>query len=316
MATCKTTRALIQSHWRGELDLWTVFLVCPAVVLSPIAIALPVAMLATALVSENGSRSNFTAYGEVVLALLMVAGAWWWCWGVIQTSMRLLSSNRLLAAACVFGVGCIASGEVLTEFVPLAYGVTQQVAHDFQQQHIALANIEPSWTKKPWTVVAQPELHRLIASGRIGWGSAKALQAAIDNNPDLKLLELQSFGGLVHEEDLLVDLVQKHQLDTLVLGKCASACTGVFVAGANRYLGPDAKLGFHQAGFYGRDHDTVWATPEYEASILMRRQGVAEAFMQRTLETSYYDLWRPHPLDVKRSGFATAWWTERPAQYR
>jgi ATP-dependent protease ClpP protease subunit len=120
----------------------------------------------------------------------------------------------------------------------------------------------------------------------------------------------------VHEENLIVDLIQVNNLDTLVLGKCASACTGAFLAGNRRYVGPEAKLGFHQAGYRGRPQDTQWDIPEYESSILYRAKGVAQDFSPEALNASYYSLWKPDVYDVKQSGFATNWWSERPKEFQ
>jgi hypothetical protein len=171
--------------------------------------------------------------------------------------------------------------------------------------------MEPGWRRHALEVTPLPEMRRFSVQGDVGWGSARALEAAIAAHPEIRLLEIESPGGLVHEASLIVELVKKHHLDTLVRGKCYSACTVIFLAGERRFVGPQARFGFHQAGFEGREHDLKWSICEYEVSILMREQGVSEHFMQRALNTSYYDLWRPPVSDVKASGFATHWWSAR-----
>jgi hypothetical protein len=137
------------------------------------------------------------------------------------------------------------------------------------------------------------------------------MEAALTAHPDIRLVEIESPGGYVHEMNLIVDLLRKHHMDTLVRGKCASACTEIFLAGERRYVGPEARFGFHQSGYAGRNRDTVWSISEYESSILMREKGVDEKFIHNALNTSYYDLWKPHVYDIKRDGFATHWWSER-----
>jgi hypothetical protein len=124
-------------------------------------------------------------------------------------------------------------------------------------------------------------------------------------------MEVESSGGYVREADQIVDLIRKHGLDTLVRGKCYSACTEIFLAGNKRYVGPQARFGFHQSGYEGRGKDTQWSITEYESSIFYRGKGVSQQFMDQALNTSYYDLWRPDVYDVKVSGFATNWWSER-----
>ena len=175
---------------------------------------------------------------------------------------------------------------------------------------------QPGVHYRPWIVIAQPALRRFIASGPIGDGSARVLADAIKAHPGLRLLELDSPGGLFVEAEQVVTLVRKHKLDTVVLDKCASACTSIFLAGERRYITWNARFGFHQSGYYGRKHDTVWATEEYETAIYFRERGVSEAFLQTALNTSHYGIWRPDPLDVNRNGFANAWRIERPGEYR
>ena len=172
-----------------------------------------------------------------------------------------------------------------------------------------------TWQKHPAIVIGVPELHRLSLTGDLGWGSAKALTQAIDAHPELQLIELDSTGGVVHEANVMADLIQKRNLDTLVRGKCASACTELFLSGRRRFVGPDARFGFHQSGYAGRKHDTVWSITEYESSIFYRSKGVSQKFADIALNESYYSSWRPHVIDVKRSGFATDWWSDRPKEY-
>jgi ATP-dependent protease ClpP protease subunit len=104
-------------------------------------------------------------------------------------------------------------------------------------------------------------------------------------------------------------------MDTLVLETCASACTELFVSGRRRFVGPKARFMFHQSGYEGRPKNAVWDIPEYESSILLRAQGVAQNFADAALNEPNHGAWWPHVVDVKRSGFATHWWSDRPAEY-
>lgn len=302
------------AHWRGELSLGLIFLYCPFLVLIPSEVAVVVAMLGTLVFTATPLAASRWLFGLTIAATNAMAV--WWCWGTMQKSMRMLSENKPFAAAPVFAVGFYAAMLVTMELLPESWSITSEIIGKARKERQEQISSESSRERKPWTVMAHPELHRFIASGGIGWGSAKALEKAISTNPELTLLEVESFGGLVHEENLIVDIVRKHKMDTLVIGKCASACTGVFLAGENRYVDPKARLGFHQSGFKDRAHDTKWSIPEYESAILYRAQGVSEEFTREALNTSYFSLWKPDVLDVKLSGFATNWWSERPAKYR
>lgn len=304
----------LQSHWQGQLSLWLVFFYCPFLILVPAGLAIMVAIVVSvALMQPSPSAGRWLVW--ITLATTDAAAVWW-CWGTIQTSLRMLSRNRLVSAAPVFAVGFGAMLAVISVVLPESYNTSYELLDELRSERQEQKRSERAWEKKAWTVIAQPELHRLIASGDIGWGSARILEKAIVENPDLTLLEIDSFGGLVHEENQIVDIVRHHKMDTLVLSKCASACTGVFLAGERRYVGPLARMAFHQSGYPGRAHDTIWSVPEYESSILFRAKGVSEDFMKEALNTSYFSLWKPDVLDVKLSGFATNWWSDRPSEYR
>jgi Clp protease len=303
----------MRAHSHGELSLWMVFFYCPLLVFIPCSVAIAAAMLGSVFIAETPVCAGRWLFCSTIAATDVMAV--WWCWGTMQKSLRMLSMNRLIAAAPVFATGFYAAMLVMTELLPLSFSSTSEIIGEARKERREQLNSESAWERKPWTVMAHPELRRLIASGDIGLGSAKALARAVHANPELTLLEIESFGGLVREEDLIVDIVRNRKMDTLVLGKCASACTDVFLAGNRRYVGPNARLGFHQSGFTGRAHDTIWSTPEYESAILYRAQGVSEDFTRQALNTSYFSIWRPDVLDVKLSGFATHWWSERPSGY-
>lgn len=304
----------LRAHWHGELNLWLVFFYCPFLILIPAGLALLVEFLSVFLNMNPAAYAERWLVGSTIVAtdLLTV----WWCRGTIQKSLRMLSADRLLSAVPVFALGFYAAMLFVTESLPLSVASTSEIIQEASRERQAKLKSQEPWEKTPWTVRAQPELRRLIATGDIGWGSAKALEKAIAGNPELTLLEIDSLGGLVLEENLIVDMVQSRKMDTLVIGKCASACTGVFLAGDRRYVGPNARLGFHQSGFRGRAPDTQWSSPEYESAILYRAKGVSDAFTREALNTSYYSVWKPHVLDVKLSGFATNWWSDRPTKYQ
>jgi hypothetical protein len=247
---------------------------------------------------------------------LSVALGLWWCLGTIRKSLNMLTAQKLVAAFPIFAIGFSALMVFLLALLPASIDTSREIAAEAQKEALHRAAAAKPWHNQAWSVVAIPELHRLAASGTLGKGSAEVLRDLMHQYPELKLIELDSTGGLVREEDQIVDLLREHHMDTLVVNRCASACTGIFLAGERRFVGPSARLAFHQSGYFGRSNDTEWEIPEYEASIYYRERGVADAFAEHALNTSYYSAWYPDVLEVKRAGFATNWWSERPAQYQ
>lgn len=296
-------------HARGESSLGYI------VILSPILAAFPsIALLAFALFIECLDfpfEAMFMYVTVSISFLLTIVNSMWWCVGTYRASMLRLSRNALMISAFCFFTSVFVGWHFAVDLTPAAihFAVNE-----------APKNRPPRLTKepllKPWTVIAMPELKRFVAVGDVDYGSAAALRKVVLHHPEIRLLEVDSPGGYVSEMDALVDIVRKNRLDTVVINRCYSACTVVFLAGERRYVGSQARFGFHQSGFDGRNRDIEWSIPEYMASIFYRERGIEKSFFEKALNTSYYDLWRPDPLDVKRSGFATAWWSDRGDEYR
>lgn len=308
-------RAAIPAHWRGELGLVAVFIKCPAIGFFFICCGFGGAICIDALSPGwCGNLSKVLAVGTLVLCFF---ASIWWGVGCLRKTNNLLSSNRFIAAALVY-IGAIYivmnAFDVLGPLcVEASESIVQQAAVtiDFRNGNVSA---KKKWVS--WKVYAMPELSRVIAVGRIGYGSTEALESVFRENPSLRLLELHSPGGLISEELKLELLVKRLRLDTVVLRNCYSACTIVFLAGERRFIGQDAEFGFHQSGYKGKPKTTEWSVNESMASILFREKGVKSDFSRVALNTPYEDLWLPHPSDVKSSGYATDWWSSRGPEYR
>lgn len=298
----------IGRHWRGELSFFDALTHCVVIIVLPVSAGIPIGIVV-------GLMNVYSLKAAIVVlstgfGLTLVAIAWW-CKGMFAMSNQLLTAQRPLHGLIAFLLPIWVACELL---VPLSVDFASSIETDIVRPY-RIASLSEQKVRPPVNVLALPELHRIFVSSEIGWGSARKLANAIAANPEIRLVELESPGGLVHEANLIVDLIEKNGLDTLVRGRCASACTKVFLAGRQRFVGPDARLGFHQSGFMGRERNTEWSSPEYESSIFYRAKGVAQGFTDVALNTSYYSIWNPHVLDVKRAGFATHWWSDRPKEF-
>jgi hypothetical protein len=303
----------IHGHWRGELNLWQIYLYCPALAFSALVIVFGALLTVDTAIELSAVRR---AYLETTSIAMMGVCGLWWCVGAFRKSNCLLSENRMTAAMLVYVSACWSAWQVGSFVVPEMLDSVGNLSKRIVEEREYLAAIQEDNKRQPWRVTAQPELHRIIAEGGIGHGSADALERVVREYPELRLIELNSKGGYVSEMNRLVAIVENNHLDTFVREKCASACTDVFLAGKHRYVDVDAKFGFHQSGYKGRPRDTEWSITEYMTSIDFRAKGLPEPFIKKALNTSYYDLWRPDVMELKRSGFATAWWSDRGPEYR
>ena len=167
----------------------------------------------------------------------------------------------------------------------------------------------------PVSVYADPYLGRLVLRGPFEMGSADALEAVLKANPDYKLIQLESPGGYVVEGLRMERLVRERGLDTVVMEVCASACTLVYAGGADRYLGPQARLGFHRSGLAGTLVDYGWNEMDYRMQKVWLDRGVDPRFTERALKEPLYRMWVPHPYDMLKARYATAMWDQRKPGY-
>lgn len=302
-------RDRIPRHWRGETTLAESITHCVVMVFLPIITGFTLG-IALGLMTSQGVNAFETSLQFGAFTSLLAVG--WWCKGMFTLTNRLLSNQRLTAALLSFVMAFTVAWQLAATVIELAAENLAAIG----TKRDSLSKVPRSWEDQPAKVLAIPELGRFLLTGDIGWGSAKALRQAIEAHPDIRLLELESNGGFVHEAAQIDAIIESHHLDTLVRGRCYSACTDIFLAGIRRFVGHGAKLGFHQSGYPGRPRDTVWDIPEYGSSITFRAKGISDDFAEIALNTSYYSAWYPHVYDVKRSGFATHWWSDRPPEYQ
>jgi hypothetical protein len=303
----------VRGHWRGDLSLFQIYFYCPVLAFLFLVILFGAVLTAEAAFEMSAVKR---AYLEATGIAGIGACGLWWCVGAFRKTNNLLSENRMAIATIVYVTACWTSWQVGWFFFPEALDSIGTLSKRIEEEREYLADLQEGNKKQPWLVTAQPELRRIIAEGRIGHGSADALEKVVRQYPELRLVELNSKGGYVSEMNKLVAIVESNHLDTFVREKCASACTDIFLAGERRYVDHDARFGFHQSGYKGRPRDTEWSITEYMTSIDFRAKGLPEPFISKALNTSYYDLWRPDVLELKASGFATAWWSDRGPEYR
>jgi ATP-dependent protease ClpP protease subunit len=132
----------------------------------------------------------------------------------------------------------------------------------------------------------------LVLSGVFGSGSANKVRAQLEQTPDVTTLVLESGGGRIAEAVDVAQMVRERKLNTYVETHCESACTFIFLAGADRAGTPHAQIGFHRAFFPGMDPDLDAAMTEHMLEEY-REAGLSEAFLARVRTTQAQDMWYP-----------------------
>lgn len=137
--------------------------------------------------------------------------------------------------------------------------------------------------------------------GGVNDGAAIALDRAIGDAPVVGTVLLESPGGWLREGDRMADVVRRYRLNTRVEGDCFSACTLVMLAGANRSVGPAARIGFHRGRGLGDLGDGDRRPASRSETELYRKAGLRDDVVQRIVRTPSGTLWIPTHDELRRA---------------
>ena len=126
-------------------------------------------------------------------------------------------------------------------------------------------------------------------------------QVVIAKEPGLRVVRFESPGGHILAAMQIAAMIEKRGLSTYVGRMCASACTLAFLAGRQRWLAPNAKLGFHQARAEKGSNELAnkFLRQAYE------KFGMPAGFIARVLQTAPADLWVPSQAELRAVHYTT-----------
>ena len=139
-------------------------------------------------------------------------------------------------------------------------------------------------------------------AGGIKYGMTRDFEKLLDENPGIRIVHLDSFGGRIGEGKKLNALIRARKLDTYVETKCMSACTLAFAGGAQRILRKGAVLGFHRGAFPGSQPDDTTSGVERD---IYGAAGFSKPFVDRALATKNSDMWKPDSAELLSSRVVT-----------
>lgn len=270
----------VARHWRGELPLALSFWVNNLLLLVPLVLAIGVLMAWIVGWGQSLQAASVALLvGGALLALLSV-----WslvgCWRS-ASAYRADGGSALWSglAKLVLGLGALGNlGTLALDVLPqLPMHLRQAAGQDpIGRLDIALAADGRSVT----------------LSGPFGSGAAARFERMLQRAPKLERVLLDSPGGRIYEAHTIAAQVRARGLATRASADCASACTLVFIAGAQRSLAPGARLGFHRASV-----PTLNPVHEQLANgrlaELYSDAGLPQDFVFRVLATPSSRLWFP-----------------------
>jgi hypothetical protein len=239
---------------------------------------------------------------------------------LLSTWIALTTALMLLWAVPVFRVCLRRLGEpkslvwtfvvFMTTLVLLVQGMVENFNASVQWVQVQRAEHRAKW--QPLEVYADPALGRIVAKGDITAHSADEFERVVLANPQYGVVQIESYGGYVYDAHRMADLILARHLNTVSFVACASACTLMFAAGEQRFLGPTARFGFHRSGYPTMPRFAPASAADRRHAQFLRSRGVSEDFIERDLATPYFTIWKPSQAEMFAAGFATHRWSERP----
>ncbi len=289
--------ATLKAWWRGELALlWTVLLGGAMYWLMKCFLTVLIGS------AEDDQYLREWIHSQLAWMLLTTLLMLAWALPVFRWTLNRLSMGRNI---------WITFAVFMTSGYLLLIGVVERTRDGVDV--IKIWRADSARTQTPFLVYADPALGRIVASGDITPYSANLFEAVIRANPQYSVVQMESRGGFVVDADRMAALVRKRGLSTVSMEFCASACTDVFLAGKQRFLGPEARFGFHRSGYPGMPPDAPPSQSDMEHAVTLRSAGVAEDFIEHVSATPYHRIWRPTQAEMFAADYATLHWSERPA---
>ena len=284
-------------HWRGELPLWVSYWVIGfgGTFIARLAIlAIETWSPLIPLRADHALAVVFIASWSLTLAITVwqVVGTW-------RAATRYIGARRAagkrgawgILAKAVLVVSSIATGATI---------VRTAVPEAVEAYEIAVLGDPdvPAFGIRVMRGGSEAEYF-----GGIRIGATDALRAVLDRNPGIQVLHINSGGGRFIEAERMAAVVRARGLATYVSGNCESACTLVFPAGRNRWLAPEAKLGFHTPdfGLFDGRAQTRGLNQWRDALIAA---GYRPDFVDRGLAVPFNEMWYPTHEELAQSGLS------------
>lgn len=283
----------IARHWRGELSLaksyWLVGALLTFVVI--IVAALVGEILGSADLTPTAAGVWLTAFLVAICALTIwqLVGIWRSAGNHIKSTGR---SGWAIAARVMVVFGAVKAltdfsslvGPMLSASVQLAAGIDNTPPHEIRLMR---------------------DGKEIELSGGMPFGTADSLRKFLDAAPTVKIVHLNSVGGLLSEGYQLQKLFRDRQIATYTAVDCVSACTMAFLGGEQRYLSEKGRLGFHSANFGGLDQNELPDVNREMRAVLVAH-GAPSQFIDKAITTDAASMWYPSHEELIAANIVTA----------
>ena len=274
----KSIFGYIRGHWRGTLSLPRSFWV------NGLVTALVVGSLTTYAVDaiyKSDLKDGAWAFSTLAIFGLCIIITAWGVVGILRSSKNYLQQGGRVA------LGVTTMVLMLIGTLCLIWQISK-TSPAIIESALLQVGIDPLGAPAALTVTGR-ELH---INGHLTINLAKAFTALINKHPDVNQISMTSPGGRIDTALQIASIISERNLNTVVVGKCSSACTIIFLSGKTRMFDIDATLGFHSPSVLGLS-DTEARVRSPEVTDVYEAAGLSGAFISQALRTASTKMWYP-----------------------
>ena len=280
----------LRSHWRGKLPLGITLWVNTVGLI--IVISYTELFVLSKLTADPDRLITLTLASLFITRLIIFP---WQLIGLFRAIEHdFIEYGHYLKTRVLQALGLFA---VLFTFVYVLEVVQGAIFYKSQLEFYSQLDAQPDY---------QIEMNRdqqLSIRGGLDFGITKAARSILLANPQINAVLLQSRGGQIYEGRGLAKLFTEFGLDTYVYEECSSACATAFIGGKRRYLGTEARLGFHQYSLEKTEHSKILpfydlAAEQQRDLALFKSHGVDQAFLDRMFDQPSNQIWFPDPTTL------------------
>lgn len=284
-------RHYIVRHWRGELSLATSLWVNEMLLG---VLSLPIFLLLYWLLVRYPLSPKALVAVLIPLLCITLAVAIWQAVGVRRSAKRHKAQGGkvywvTLVRMLVLAVLLVSGRELLLGFYPALKSLAQMVS---------------SPDSLPAHRISLLSEHEVEIAGALSPGSLSTFEQLLRANPQLTTVQLDSPGGLLGEARAIALRIKENGFTTYTNAECSSACTLLFLAGKQRLLGHQGRLGFHSPNLYGSDTAPQFMRAMYRQAF--DEHGVSAAFSDKMLSTPPSAMWYPQSEQLLHERIVTA----------
>ncbi len=279
---------IFDRQWRGDAPFWLSVLVFSLLV--PWIIILgSLSWLAGFTIDQTPSASMLAA--TIIFAVIAVVSVWQIV-GTWRATSKLKAPSRYRVTRWL-GRTVAISSLLLAAFAFAALPANMAT-------YYAEAT-DTDWIGQQGHSVAVED-DTVTVNGYMSWGLYHEFVAALDANPNVRTVVLDSPGGHYAVGLRMGRLIRDRGIDTVTTDMCGSACIYAFLGGSQRTLQQGARIGFHTlAG----NTQVVLDRVQAHAVEALRTADVPDDFIQRIFATSADDVWYPSAKQLREANIVT-----------